>query len=74
MEAVANTSPLKNQEGQRLRRNFLGKTSDFKDKQEKSFYQKMLKYYAKGAQKMPFGHDQNGHKMYVAVEQIYFYA
>jgi len=37
------------------RRLFLGKTEGFKDKQERSYYQKMLKAYLKGHEYFRYG-------------------
>jgi hypothetical protein len=45
--SVGNNSPL-TENGNRLTRKFLGKISDFKDRQEEKFNQQMLKAYCKG--------------------------
>jgi len=71
---IGNTAPLKNSEGKDLKRIFTGKTGEFKDKQERAFYTKMLKYYCKGAQRMPYGRNDNKSTVYVIVEQEYYYA
>lgn len=39
------------------KRQFLGKTEGFKDKQEKSFYQRMLKAYLAGHEYFHFGYE-----------------
>lgn len=40
-------------------RKFLGKTEDFKDKQERAYHQRMLKGYLKGKEFFSFGFTDN---------------
>jgi len=52
---------MKNKEGISVvqkRRSFGGKTENFKDKEEKVFYQRMLKAYLKGHKFFLFGVDR----------------
>jgi len=43
-------------------RKFLGKTEGFKDKEERHFFQRMLKAYLKGSKRFNFGIDKFGKK------------
>ncbi len=45
---------------QKPQRKFLGKTSDFKDRDEKVFNQRMLKAYLNGRKTFHFGFDTEG--------------
>lgn len=72
-QPISNSAPLKNDLGERLTHKFLGKTSDFADKAEKAFYQKMLRYYLKGHSFMPFGKNIKGEQQYIPVLQEYSY-
>ena len=72
MSEISNTAPLI-KDGKALTRRFTGKTEDFKDKKEKAFYTKMLKYYVKGASNFPIGKNVNGSTKYAKVDQEYSY-
>lgn len=76
-ETISNTAPLINSNGKYLSRRFLGKTSEFKDKQERIFNNKMLKGYTKGQTHFISGSsvDINGKRSpsYHEVKQEYFY-
>lgn len=52
-------------------RKFLGKTEGFKDKEERSFNQRMLKAYLKGYKYFHFGRNVLGHKKEHLVMQEY---
>lgn len=52
-------------------RKFLGKTENFKNNQERHFYQRMLKAYTKGKQYFFFGFDIDGKPIRHRVEQLY---
>lgn len=71
------TSPLI-KEGKTLKRKFTGKTDGFENKHEKSFYERMLKSYIKGAQVFGFGFTTNAFGQRVRkkynVQQEYYYS
>ncbi|MCO6149089.1 hypothetical protein [Flavobacterium sp. NRK1] len=46
------------------KRQFLGKTDNFKDKAERSFYQRMLKAYLKGNEFFHYGYMYIANKRY----------
>ena len=53
-------------------RKFLGKTENFKDKEERHFFQRMLRAYLKGSINFFFGFDHKGkpvqHKVLSSLE------
>lgn len=75
-KTAINVSPLRrgtppNEES--LTRRFLGKLSDFKDKREQAFNQRMLKAYVKGHQYFAMGRYDNGQPIMHRVKQEFFY-
>lgn len=73
MNQITRTSPLE-KEGLKLRRRFLGKTENFKSKEEKHFYNRMLKAYLKGNEYFFFGiNEENNQPNIVKIEQEYYY-
>jgi len=54
-------------------RKFEGKTSDFLDKTERHFFQRMLKHYIKGNRTFTFGRDATGLPVTYVVAQSYIH-
>jgi len=73
METIKNTAPLVNELGQKLTRQFLGKTENFENKTERNYYNKMLRAYIKGASRFVFGRDKDKNPRVFHVQQKYSY-